>query len=427
MTAIAVIGAQWGDEGKGKIVDMISEKVCVVVRFSGGDNAGHTVINSLGEFKLHLVPCGIFYPQVICIIGNGVVINPAVLLGEMENLKSKGVNLSRLIISDRAHLILPYHILLDGLDEDALGGNSIGTTRRGVGPAFTDKAARLGIRMGELLNKKEFHDRLELVISRKNLLLSKIYGVAKLSIEEVFEKYCEYGERLAPHIRETSSIIDSALKSKQPVLFEGAQGSLLDPDFGTYPFCTSSSPLAGSASLGAGMGPAKIDHVLAVLKAYTTRVGAGPMPTELTDSTGEAIRKRAHEFGATTGRPRRCGWFDGVAASFSSRINGFTSLAVTRLDVLDTFPELKICVAYELDGKTMREFPADIRALERCKPVYEKLDGWMTPINDIRQYSNLPQSTKRYLRRLEELCDSPIKMISVGPKREETIIRRQVI
>jgi adenylosuccinate synthase len=427
MSSIAIVGAQWGDEGKGKIVDMLAEKVDMVVRYSGGDNAGHTVINRLGEFRLHLIPSGIFYPQKICVIGNGVVINPAVLLQEMEQLSGRGIDLSRLIISDRAHLIMPYHILLDGLDEDALGGKSLGTTRRGVGPAFTDKAARLGIRLAELLDKKQFRERLNQILDLKNLLLSKVYGVEPLALESVFKQYHAYGERLAPYVRETTGIIGAALKSGQKVMFEGAQGSLLDPDFGTYPYCTSSSPMAGNASLGSGIGPGRIDHVLGVVKAYSTRVGAGPMPTELLDELGEEIRQRAQEFGTTTGRPRRCGWFDGVAAEFSSRINGFDGLAVTRLDVLDCFPRLKVCVGYELGGAPACGFPADLKKLEKCRPVYEEMDGWVTPTGEIRRYSQLPLAARRYLKKLEEVCDCPVKMVSVGPRREETILRGQVI
>ncbi len=427
MSSIVVVGAQWGDEGKGKIVDMLAEQVSMVVRYSGGDNAGHTVINDHGEFKLHLIPSGIFYPANSCIIGNGVVINPKVLLEEMAQLTSRGIDLSRLFISDRAHLIMPYHILLDGLEEKALGGNSVGTTLRGVGPAFTDKAARLGIRVGDLLDRKEFYARLKVVLGRKNAVLARVYGVEELSLEAVYREYCGYAERLAPFVRETSSLIESALKRKEKVMFEGAQGTLLDPDFGTYPYCTSSSPMAGNASLGSGTGPRELDHVVGVMKAYTTRVGSGPMPTELLDEVGDQIRERAQEFGTTTGRPRRCGWFDGVAAGFSSRINGFNALAITRLDVLDVLPRLKICVGYELDGKTVREFPSNLAALERCKPVYEELDGWMTPTDRLRGFSALPLASRRYLRRLEEICSCPVKMISVGPRREETILRGKLI
>jgi adenylosuccinate synthase len=427
VVAIAVVGAQWGDEGKGKIIDMLAQQAKLVVRYSGGDNAGHTVINDQGEFKLHLIPSGIFYPHTTCLITNGVVINPVVLLGEMDDLTRRGVDISRLFISDRAHLIMPYHILLDGLDEQALGGKAIGTTQKGVGPAFTDKTARLGIRTGDLLDKNYFLSRLRLVLERKNAVLSKVYGIKPLSLDDVYTQYCQYGEQLAPHIRETTVMIDQAIKKNEPVMMEGAQGVLLDPDFGTYPYGTSSSPMAGGASLGAGVGPARINNILAVYKAYCTRVGGGPMPTELNDEIGEKIRQQAHEFGATTGRARRCGWFDGVAARFSSRINGYTGMAVTRLDVLDNFPTLKICTAYKVDGKTIDDFPGNISLLEKCQPVYDEVEGWMAPTSDIRQYARLPLAARRYIKRLEEYCQCPAKLISVGPKREQTIIRTPII
>jgi adenylosuccinate synthase len=421
------VGAQWGDEGKGKIIDMLAQQAKLVVRYSGGDNAGHTVINDQGEFKLHLIPSGIFYPHTTCLITNGVVINPAVLLGEMDNLQQRGVDISRLFISDRAHLIMPYHILLDRLEEEALGGQAVGTTRKGVGPAFTDKAARLGIRAGDLLNKASFLSRLKLVLERKNRVISGAYGAASLSLEEIYSTYCGYAERLAPHIRETTSMIDQSIKNRELVLLEGAQGVLLDPDFGTYPYATSSSPLAGGACTGAGISPIHIRHILAVFKAYCTRVGGGPMPTELNDEVGESIRRIAHEFGTTTGRPRRCGWFDGVAARFSSRINGFNGIALTRLDVLDTFPKLKICTSYTLHGKTINEFPSQINDLNDCQPVYEEIEGWMKPTGDIREYRQLPAAARSYIRRLEELCDCPVKVVSVGPRREQTIIRTKLV
>ena len=427
MPGIAVIGAQWGDEGKGKIVDMLAEKARFVVRYSGGDNAGHTVINHLGEFKLHIVPSGIFYSHTTCIIGNGVVINPAVLLREMDTLRQKKVDLSRLYISDRAHLIMPYHTLLDGLEEESLGNNAVGTTRRGVGPAFADKAARTGIRTGDLLDKKGFLTRLRTILDRKNMILTRVYDAKPLLLEDVYQQYCQYADILKPHIHETTKILNEALKNKELVLLEGAQGFLLDPDFGTYPFVTSSSPTAGGASLGSGVSPLYINHILAVFKAYCTRVGSGPMPTELKDDMGEAIRQCAQEFGTTTGRPRRCGWFDGVAANFSSRINGYTGVALTRLDVLDNFPRLKICTAYRMDGKVISEFPSNIADLEKCQPIYEEIEGWMTSISNIRRYSELPLRARLYIKRIEKLCGCPAKLISVGPKREQTILRSAMV
>jgi len=427
MPVVAVIGAQWGDEGKGKVVDLLAQKAKVIVRFSGGDNAGHTVVNRYGEFKLHLVPSGIFSPQAICIIGNGVVINPTVLIDEIDQLNQRGVDTSRLFISDRAHLVMPYHILLDGLEEELRGGKALGTTRKGIGPAFADKAARLGIRTGDLLDKEVLRERLRFILNHKNTILTKVYGVSPLSEDDVYSQYCQHGERLAPYIRETTIMLEEALNRGEPILLEGAQGTLLDPDFGTYPYATSSSPLAGGSCLGAGLGPTKISHILGVFKAYCTRVGSGPMPTELKDEIGNSIRERAHEYGTTTGRPRRCGWFDAVAARFSNRINGFTQTAITRLDVLDTLPRLKICVGYKLDEHTIDYFPANAAALDRCQPIYEELPGWQAPTSDIRQYDQLPLQARQYLDRLEELISCPISLISVGMRREQSIMKMSIL
>ncbi len=421
MPVIAVIGAQWGDEGKGRIVDLLAQQARVVVRFCGGDNAGHTVVNPYGEFKLHLIPSGIFSSQAVCIIGNGVVVNPAVLIDEMDQLSERGVNTTGLFISDRAHLIMPYHILLDGLEEEARGGKAIGTTRKGIGPVYADKAARLGIRAGDLLDKEVLLERLRLVLDYKNIILTKIYGVSPLSLDEVYRQYCQYGERLAPHIRETTMIIEEALNRNEVVLLEGAQGALLDPDFGTYPYTTSSSPLAGGGCLGAGLSPTRISRILGVFKAYCTRVGEGPLPTELKDEIGDSIRERAHEYGTTTGRPRRCGWFDAVAAGFSTRINGFTEAAITRLDVLDILPSLKICVGYKLNGKSIDYFPANAATLAKCQPIYEELPGWQASVRDIRQFEQLPAEARQYIARLEEVISCPVSLISVGPRREQII------
>ena len=426
MPVIAVLGAQWGDEGKGKVVDLLAQEASLVVRFSGGDNAGHTVVNPCGEFGLHLVPSGIFSPHTVCIIGNGVVINPSVLIGEMDQLDRCGVDTTRLFISDRANLIMPYHLLLDGLEEESRGGKALGTTRKGIGPAFADKVARLGIRAGDLLDKDMLLERLRSVLDYKNTILTKVYGVSPLSLDEVYSQYCQYGERLAPHIRETVVMLEEALKRDELVLLEGAQGALLDPDFGTYPYTTSSSPLAGGGSLGAGLGPTRINRILGVFKAYCTRVGSGPMPTELKDETGNLIREQAHEYGTTTGRPRRCGWFDAVAAHFSTRINGFTGAAITRLDILDTFPTLKICVGYKLDGKTIDYFSGNIATLEKCQPIYEELPGWQAPISHIREYEQLPVEARQYVARLEELTSCPVNLISVGSAREQTILKTPI-
>ncbi len=427
MPVIAIVGAQWGDEGKGKVVDQLAEGAQMVVRFSGGDNAGHTVINPLGEFKLHLVPSGIFFSWVTCIIGNGVVINPACLIEEIDKLNQSGIDTSRLVISSRAHLVMPYHILLDGLEEESRASKALGTTLRGIGPAFVDKVARLGIRVGDLLDKKGLLERLKTVLEYKNKLLTRVYGVSPLSLNEIYQQYCQYGERLAPHIKETTTLIQEALAQDELILLEGAQGALLDPDFGTYPYTTSSSPLSGEGCLGSGIGPTSIDRVLGVYKAYCTRVGSGPFPTEIEDETCNLIRERAHEYGTTTGRPRRCGWFDAVAARFSSQINGLTGAAITRLDVLDDLPKLKICVAYKLSGRSIDYFPASIADLGKCQPVYEELDGWQTDTTNIREFDRLPIQARKYITKLEELISCPVNIICVGPAREQTIQVRPVL
>jgi len=426
MSIVVVIGAQWGDEGKGKIVDLLAQSSEVVVRFSGGDNAGHTIVNPQGEFKLHLVPSGIFYPKTTCIIGNGVVINPSVLLTEINDLNKNGVNTSNLFISDRAHLIMPYHILMDGLEEKRRGKGALGTTGKGIGPAFTDKIARLGIRTCDLLNKEQFRSRLSSILELKNSILTKIYDTTPLSEEEIYQQYCAYGNTLAPLIKDTRAMLHEMQSRKLPILLEGAQGMLLDPDWGTYPYVTSSSPLAAGASIGCGIGLKKIDNIVGVFKAYTTRVGGGPMPTELKDEVGDFIREHAHEYGATTGRPRRCGWFDAVAGKFSVQVNGFTDIALTRLDVLDAFDTIKICTAYKLNDQFVEHFPSDSSILEKCQPVYEELPGWKTPTNDIHMLKKLPTQARCYISRLEELLSCPISLISVGAERERAIMARKI-
>jgi adenylosuccinate synthase len=421
MPAIAVIGAQWGDEGKGKIVDLLAQKADVVVRYSGGDNAGHTVVNAYGEFKLHLVPSGVFSSRTTCIMGNGVVINPAVLIGEIDDLNKRGIDTSRLHISDRAHLVMPYHILFDGLEEKAKGEAAIGTTLKGIGPVYADKVARLGIRAGDILDKKTFLAQLTAVLKYKNVLLTKVYGQEPLSVEDIYKKYIGYADRLAKHICDTIPILYEAVQQNKVILLEGAQGSLLDPDFGTYPFVTSSSPLVGNACLGSGLSPAQLTGVIGVFKAYCSRVGAGPFPTELKNATGDLIRERGHEYGTTTGRARRCGWFDAVVSRFSTRLNGFNGAAITRLDILDTFPSLKICTGYKLDGKLVEYVPSSIAALEKCQPVYEEFPGWQCPISGIRKYKDLPLAARQYLARIEQLIGCPIKLVSVGQHADQTI------
>ena len=424
MAVVAIVGGQWGDEGKGRIIDLLAEKAKVVARFSGGDNAGHTVVNPYGEFRLHLVPSGIFYPQVTCIIGNGVAVNPAVLLEEIDDLHNHGVDTNRLLISDRAHLIMPYHTLLDRLEEERRNKGAIGTTLRGIGPVFADKVARLGIRVGDLLDNDIFLRRLKSALELKNVILTKVYQASPLSLEEIYQQYCNYGEQLAPFIRETSSIIREAATNGDFVLLEGAQGTLLDPDFGTYPYVTSSSPLAGAACIGAGLGPRAIDRVVGVFKAYDTRVGAGPMPTELKDKIGDLIREKAHEYGARTGRPRRCGWFDAVAGRFSVQINGLSDIALTHLDIYDGFPTIKICTSYKCKGKLLTSFPSDVATLEKCQPVYEEVDGWQGSISKIRSFKKLPAGARNYISRLEDLLECPISLVSVGPARKQIILTK---
>ncbi len=427
MSVVAVIGAQWGDEGKGKIVDLLAEKADAVIRFSGGDNAGHTVINPGGEFKLHIVPSGIFYQRTACIIGNGVVINPRVLLEEIDSLKAKGIDTGNLHISDRAHLIMPWHILLDRLDEEKRGASAIGTTGKGIGPAFSDKTARKGIRTCDIIDASMFRSRLASLLESKNELLTRLYNAEALDFNKVFNEYSGYAELLVPYIKDTTAMISDLLERGSNIVLEGAQGTMLDTDFGSYPFVTSSSPLAAGACMGSGISPRRIDRVVGIFKAYTTRVGGGPMPTELKDEVGEYIRQRAHEYGTTTGRARRCGWFDAVVGRYSTNLNGFTSGILTRLDVLDEMDTVKICVGYKIGGKTVDHFPADAAALESCTPVYEELPGWKAGTSNARKARELPRNARRYVSRLEELIGCRFHVISIGPRREQSIVIKNVI
>ena len=427
MPAFVVIGGQWGDEGKGRMVDLLAQDAAIIARYSAGDNAGHTIINHLGKFALHLVPAGIFYPDKLCLIGNGVVVNPAVLLDEIHQLEERGVSTKNLFVSDRAQVLFPYHQMLDELEERARGDAAIGTTKRGVGPAFVDKIARRGIRMADLLEPDALRARLEQVLPEKNAVLVKLYEAEPLDFEELFDAFVKFGCELKPYVRDTSSIVRDALDNGEQVLLEGAQGSLLDVDAGTYPFVTSSapSPLAAGAPIGIGIGPTQIERVVGVYKAYMTRVGAGPMPTELDDETGDILRREgpAPEFGATTGRPRRCGWFDGVASRYSVRVNGVTGAALTRLDVLDNFPAIEVCTAYELDGNQIDFFPPTMTQLSRVTPVFEEHKGWQAETADVRKFNDLPKQAQLYVERIEELLGCPIEMVSVGPEREQIIIR----
>ena len=428
MPAYAVLGGQWGDEGKGKIVDFLSRDADIVARFSGGNNAGHTVVNEQGKFSFHLIPCGIFWPQALCVIGNGVVVDPDVLLDEIDRLTQHGVDISsRLIVSERAHLIMPYHIVLDTLSEAARGSSALGTTGRGIGPTYSDKAARTGIRAADLLDVESLLPRLESNLDHANAIITRIYGGSPLSLTNVFDKCRQWSERLTPLIGPAERTVREALESDRNVLLEGAQGVLLDLDHGTYPFVTSSSPTIGGACVGLGIHPRYISGITGVFKAYCTRVGSGPIPTELTDETGDTIRELAQEFGVTTGRPRRVGWFDGVAARYSAQINGYTSAVLTRLDVLDGFDSVKICTAYELDGEVINDFPAGVSALSRCVPIYEEHPGWDTPTASATRLEALPHKARAFVDRLQELIGCPIDIISTGPYREETIKVRPVI
>ncbi|MBI4321359.1 MAG: adenylosuccinate synthase [Chloroflexi bacterium] len=424
MAVVAVVGAQWGDEGKGKIVDLLAEHASLVARYQGGNNAGHTVINPLGEFRLHLVPAGIFDPRRVCLIGNGVVVDPKALIDEIDLLTSRGVRVDNLFVSDRAHAIMPYHVLLDRLEEAAKGANNIGTTGRGIGPAYADKVARVGIRMGDLLDRDVLTEKLSFVLEQKNRIISKLYDTPPVPLEETLERYLAFGARLANHITDTNVIIHGAISSGQNVLLEGAQGTLLDVDFGTYPYVTSSSPTAGAACTGLGLSPTQIDHVVGVYKAYTTRVGGGPFPTELDDDLGDVIRERGHEYGTLTGRPRRIGWFDAVVARYAARLNGFGSLAVTRLDILDELPTLKICTGYRHNGTTYEQLPIDLR---KCEPIYEQHPGWQSRISHIKRYDDLPREARDYVERLAELIGVRLAIVSVGSNRDETIVLNSVL
>ncbi len=427
MPAYGVIGAQWGDEGKGKIIDFLAADASIVARYSGGNNAGHTVINHLGTFKFHLVPSGICWPHTVNVIGNGVVIDPDVLLGEITDIKSKGLDTSRLVISDRAHLIMPYHVALDRLEEKRRGSSAIGTTGRGVGPAYLDKVGRSGLRAGELLNPEDLMLRLPDIVKFKNELITKIYGGEPVAIDSLYEKTTRWASELAPYIKPAEDMVFDALSAHENVILEGAQGSLLDLDHGTYPYVTSSNATVGGALTGLGVGPRGFGGVAGVFKAYCSRVGSGPFPTELLDKTGDHIRTTAHEFGTTTGRPRRVGWFDAVAGRYSARVNGMDSMIITRLDILDGFDKIKVCTAYEIDGRRTDKFPVDTVRLGRARPVYEELKGWQGTTSGLTNPRQLPTGAKDYVKRLEVLLGVPTSIISTGPSREETVVMRPIM
>jgi adenylosuccinate synthase len=428
MPALVLVGAQWGDEGKGKATDILGSRVQYVVRYQGGNNAGHTVVTPDGEsYGLHLIPSGILTPTCTPVIGNGVVVDPKVLLEELTALEERGVDTSRLVLSADAHLIMPHHRALDRVTERYLGRARIGTTGRGIGPAYGDKVSRMGIRAQDLLDPGIFRAKLELVLRERNQVLVKVYNRKAIDVEAVYAEYTGYAERLAPRIADTRLMLARALDRGENVLLEGSQGTLLDVDHGTYPFVTSSSPTAGGAAAGSGIGPTRITRVIGILKAYTTRVGSGPFPTELHDDHGEFLRKTGMEFGVTTGRPRRCGWFDAVIARYAARVNGITDFFLTKLDVLTGLEKVPVCVAYEIDGQRHDEVPMTQTAFHHATPVYEYLDGWWEEIGQARSFDDLPRNARAYVRALEELCGAPISAVGVGPGREQTVVIRDLL
>lgn len=429
MSTLVVVGSQWGDEGKGKITDLLSEKADIVVRYQGGCNAGHTVVKGDQQFIFHLIPSGILHPGKKCLIGSGVVIDPESLLQEIEDLRKKGIEIDgNLFIDSKAHVVLPYHKTLDEIKEEKRGKNKLGTTKRGIGPTYIDKIARTGIRMSDLIDKKSLSDKLKINLEEKNEVFEKLYGIKTSKQEQkgLIKRYKEYGQLLKKYVIDVSLYLNKAIEEDKKVLFEGAQGTLLDIDHGTFPYVTSSNPVAGGACIGAGVGPTKIDRVLGITKGYTTRVGRGPFPTEMQGELEEYIRQKGGEFGATTGRPRRCGWFDVVVVSYAVRINGMDSMVLTKIDVLSDLDKIKICTAYQCNEELIKEFPADLGTLQNCTPVYEEIEGWKSDVSQITKYENLPCQLKVYISRIEELTKAKVLIISVGPKGSQTIIREEL-
>lgn len=422
MPATIIVGLQWGDEGKGKIVDYLSEKADVIARFQGGHNAGHTVVINDNKFILHLIPSGILYGNKICIIGNGVVIDPQSLIEEINGLRARGIKVDRnIFISKSAHLIMPYHVILDQEIEKLRGSKSIGTTGRGIGPAYCDKISRAGIRVADLFQPELFREKLNANLLHVNFLLENLYKTKPLLIDDIYTKYLEYAEKLSKYVTDTDILINKMLSQKKNILFEGAQGTLLDIDHGTYPYVTSSNSSAGGACTGAGIGPTKINKVLGVIKAYTTRVGGGPFPTEIKEKLGEKIREKGGEYGATTGRPRRCGWLDFIILKHSVMINGVTGVAITKLDILDGLDKIKVCKAYKYKGKLIKEFPKEINIFSECEPVYEEIEGWKTSTSGIREFKKLPRAAQRYIRKIEDTIGVDVHIISTGQRRDELI------
>ncbi len=426
MSSVVVVGTQWGDEGKGKITDFLSQNAEVVARYQGGNNAGHTIKFDNMTYKLHLIPSGIFFKDKICVLGNGMVIDPKAFIEEIAYLHEHGVSTDNLRISNRAHVILPYHLELDILQEEEKGENKIGTTKKGIGPAYMDKAARTGIRIADLLDKAAFREKLEQNLKEKNRLFEKVYEVEPLKIEPILEAYYEYGQQMMPYVVDTSVVLNDAIDDGRRVLFEGAQGVMLDIDQGTYPFVTSSNPIAGGVTIGSGVGPTKINHVVGVSKAYTTRVGDGPFPTELQDEIGNQIREIGREYGTTTGRARRVGWFDSVVVRHARRVSGITDLSLNSIDVLTGIETLKVCTAYRYNGEIMKEFPASLSVLAQCEPVYEEMPGWTEDITGVRSLDELPDNARHYLERISQLTEIPLSIFSVGPDRSQTNVVRSV-
>lgn len=427
MPATIIVGTQWGDEGKGKVTDWLANDMDMVVRCQGGHNAGHTVIADGHVLKLHLLPSGVLFPHLTSIIGSGLVIDPKALIGELDQLKKIGLSEPNLVISTNAHLIMPYHRVFDKASELKLGSAKIGTTGLGIGPAYTDKAARVGLRAQDLLDMEIFRERLEAALVFKNQVLTKIYDLEPFDLDQIMDEYKEYAGRLKGMVGDSSRIINKALDDGKNVLLEGAQGTMLDLDHGTYPFVTSSTPIAGGSCVGAGISPLRVKRIVGITKAYTTRVGAGPFPTEQDNETGEAMRTVGGEYGTTTGRSRRCGWFDGVIVKYSAKLNGLTDIVLTKLDVLSQFETIKICVGYEYDGVTYDYMPCHQSVLQKCTPVYEEMEGWQSDISGIKDYEKLPGAAKTYISRLQEIAGAPITMISVGPDRTQTILREQTV
>jgi adenylosuccinate synthase len=421
MPGIALVGIQWGDEGKGKVTDILAQRTDVVVRYQGGNNAGHTIVVGRERYALHLIPTGVLYPHCTPVIGPGVVVNPSVLLEEKNALEERGIHTRRLLISGNAHLVMPYHLELDRVTERRLGKNRLGTTKRGIGPSYADKAARIGLRVQDLLDEKIFTAKLEVALKEKNLLLTRVYGRLPFELEEIRAEYLALGEQIRPHVADTTAFLHKALDGGKTVLFEGAQAAMLDLDHGTYPFVTSSNPIAGGACVGAGVGPGDITRVIGITKAYCTRVGSGPFPSEADPADAEVLVEAGGEYGTTTGRKRRCGWFDAVAARYASRINTLTELVITKLDVLSRFPTVRVCVAYDFEGRRYSEFPPNQTIFNKCLPVYEELPGWNEDVTGARQLEDLPKAARAFVETVEDLTATPVSWVSVGPERDQIV------